>query len=64
MSCVVVNAVNRTVTGLAYDWIGENVYYTDGKQIGMCALRLKNCTIVMPSMKDPIEKIGTDPNVG
>ena len=49
--------------GLAYDWMGQNIYYTDGKQIGVCPQNGKNCTVVIDDLEE-CTGIVVDPNHG
>ena len=52
------------MTGIAYDWIGENIYYTNGDHVGACARNGENCTVLLKDPRNPPLRIALDPKFG
>ena len=57
-------AGGNPVTGIAYDWIGENIYYTNGDHVGACARNGENCTVLLKDPRNPPLRIALDPKFG
>ena len=52
------------VTGLAYDWIADNIYYANELEVGVCASSGGNCTKLIEDTRQPPVQVALDPRLG
>ena len=50
--------MSANVFGLAYDWVADNIYYTNydssSGHIGVCSLRSRACAIIIDNLYYPL----------